>query len=236
MSIRLPWMNRTDSKAWCSARTTSDLGQLTARWLEGDLASQPGYMPNHGPDPETEPLIPVLAAANRAGFVTNASQPGDDDHTHGTHWQQRAAVTGFITDTALLGNLTDRQRDTDLLAQLLDTVWVNCWSTSRKTFKPGDRPVIHHGEDSILTHLSEVLFVIAYALPTSAEGLQPSDSPWPIPYTDASPTPEISDISAQLQDAAQALDKTVGLQQIAPALQALADYRTGRRTAGTEHH
>ncbi len=41
-----PKMSRTDRRAWKQARTLAELGELTARWLEGDIASQPGYMPN----------------------------------------------------------------------------------------------------------------------------------------------------------------------------------------------
>ncbi len=35
-------MNRADRKAWRSARTLADLGELTARWIEGDLGEHPG--------------------------------------------------------------------------------------------------------------------------------------------------------------------------------------------------
>ena len=33
----------SDLAAWRSARTLADLGELTARWLEGTVASVPGY-------------------------------------------------------------------------------------------------------------------------------------------------------------------------------------------------
>lgn len=64
-----------------------------ARWLEGDLAYQPGY--HGGPDSETAPLVPTLAALNRVGFVTENSQPG-------ALWPgggQRAWVSGFCDDS-----------------------------------------------------------------------------------------------------------------------------------------
>ena len=86
-------MNRTDRRRWASARTLADLGELTAQWLEGSIASQPGYAPGCGPDPETADLIPVLAACNRAGFVTDSSQPG----AVGPGWDQRAAAEGFAS-------------------------------------------------------------------------------------------------------------------------------------------
>jgi hypothetical protein len=93
-------VKRSDRRLWESATTLPELGELVARWLEGDIASQPGYMPNCGPDPETTDLVPVLARCNRAGFVTNGSQPGDPDGPgyDGATWGQRAAVEGFADE------------------------------------------------------------------------------------------------------------------------------------------
>jgi len=87
-------MGRQDRDLWASARTLTDLGELTARWIEGDLASQPGYC---GPsDIEDPALVPLLARLNRAGFVTTGSQIGESGPGYdGAHWQQRAAVEGF---------------------------------------------------------------------------------------------------------------------------------------------
>lgn len=91
-------MNRRDRQRWAAARTLADLGELTAQWLEGLIMSQPAYMPDCGPDEETCRLVPVLAAANRAAFVTNCSQPGYwGDGT----WEQRAAVEGFASPDVL---------------------------------------------------------------------------------------------------------------------------------------
>ena len=88
-----------DQAAWRSARTLADLGELTARWLEGGVSEHPCY--GGGPDDETGPLIPVLAELNRAGFVTTYSSPGLDVRGQdGVRWQQRAAVEGFIAGTA----------------------------------------------------------------------------------------------------------------------------------------
>ena len=87
-------VTRSDLAAWQSARTHADLGELTARWLEGTIASVPGYC--GPPAGETEELIPVLAKLNRAGFVTTGSQPAFDGPGYdGAHWRQRAAVEGF---------------------------------------------------------------------------------------------------------------------------------------------
>lgn len=113
--IRLPWMSRRDRNLWRSARTLADLGQHLAAWLDGDIKSWPGYMPGYGPDPETAELIPVLARLNRAGFLTDSSQPGADETIDGHHWKQRAAVTGFIDDEDLLEDLSAAAIDAGLL-------------------------------------------------------------------------------------------------------------------------
>jgi len=93
-------MSRSDRRAWEQARTLAELGELTVRWLEGDIASQPGYGPNCGPAPETNELIPTLAKLNRAGYVTECSQPGvaPTEGQAGLVWWQRAAVSGFADD------------------------------------------------------------------------------------------------------------------------------------------
>lgn len=81
---------------WRSARTLADLGELTARWLEGDLDEVPGY--GGPPDEETRPLVPALAALNRAGYVTIGSQPGETGRgVDGGFWEQRAAVDGLAS-------------------------------------------------------------------------------------------------------------------------------------------
>lgn len=85
-------MSKADCRAWQAARTLADLGELTAQWLEGRIASQPGYC---GPsDIEDPALVPLLARLNRAGFVTTGSQIGET----GPGWEQRAAVEGFADE------------------------------------------------------------------------------------------------------------------------------------------
>ncbi|MEU9611869.1 hypothetical protein AB0D56_09990 [Streptomyces sp. NPDC048209] len=114
--MRLPWMTRRDCRAWQSANTVADLGQLTARWLEGDIKTMIGYVPNTPPDDETAAIAPTLAAANRAGFLTDCSQPGLDGTGHdGARWQQRAAVTGFIADPDLLERIRYAAADAGLI-------------------------------------------------------------------------------------------------------------------------
>lgn len=78
-----------DERRWHEALSLADLGELTAQWLEGAIWS-PWYGGSE-PDPETGPLVPLLAQMNRAGYVTDFSQPGEVD----ADWAQRAAVTGY---------------------------------------------------------------------------------------------------------------------------------------------
>jgi len=102
-------MSRADRREWEQARTLTELGELTARWLEGDIASQPGYRPNCGPARETTELIPTLAKLNRAGYVTRlGSQPGlpPTEGYDGRLWSQRAAVSGFADDATTARILT----------------------------------------------------------------------------------------------------------------------------------
>jgi hypothetical protein len=89
-------MSQQDEARWLGARTLADLGELTAEWLEGRVKAQPRYF--GGPDPGTKPLAPVLAACNRAGFVTDDSQPGEP---RDEYEPQRAAVCGYMATEAL---------------------------------------------------------------------------------------------------------------------------------------
>lgn len=95
---------RADRRLWRQAETLAGLGQLMARWLEGDLAVWPGY--GDGAAEETAGLVPVLARANRAGFLTDQSQPGfDGEGFDGLRWQQRAAASGLVADELLLSRI-----------------------------------------------------------------------------------------------------------------------------------
>jgi hypothetical protein len=76
---------------WRQAETLADLGELTARWLVGEVDDYPCY---GGPvDPETVLLVEELAQFNRHGLVTIFSQPGQPVDEIG--FGQRAAVAGF---------------------------------------------------------------------------------------------------------------------------------------------
>lgn len=92
---------RADSRRWAAAQSLPDLANLMALWCEGELSMWPGHPAPA--DPETSPLTHTLAAANRAGFLTDQSQPGSDSLGYdGLRWQQRAAVSGWIADEQLL--------------------------------------------------------------------------------------------------------------------------------------
>jgi len=93
-------VNRADREHWASARTLADLGELTALWLEGAISERPGY--SGAPAEETTSLIQILAACNRAGFVTEGSQPGGCGIYEGTFWSQRAAVQGFADPVTMV--------------------------------------------------------------------------------------------------------------------------------------
>jgi hypothetical protein len=68
---------RADRAWWAAAASRADFAELTAAWLRGDLASQPGY---YGPVDVDEHLAPgmtdALVALCRAGAVTTGSQAG----------------------------------------------------------------------------------------------------------------------------------------------------------------
>ena len=97
-------MTRTRNP-WAEARSLADLGELTAMWLEGDLPEHPQCF--GGPNDETTPLIPTLAAANRSAFVTITSQPGDAPSPgyDGAIWAQMPGVMG-LADPGTLDRLT----------------------------------------------------------------------------------------------------------------------------------
>lgn len=90
------WVERRRVRAvWRGAHGLAELGALTARWLDGELPTQPHH--DGPPDPETIALVPVLAGLNRSGFVTSGSQPGlpPGPGFDNAIWAQRAAVEGF---------------------------------------------------------------------------------------------------------------------------------------------
>lgn len=85
---------------WRQARTVSELGERGARWARGELGAHPnGY---DVPDPETVPMLPVLARANDAGFFTYQSQQGGrfEEGPDGLV-ETKAWVQGYLERSAL---------------------------------------------------------------------------------------------------------------------------------------
>ncbi|MGW7350966.1 DUF6919 domain-containing protein [Streptomyces sp. NPDC054784] len=139
IDLELDAMSRADAAAWRSAQTVADLGRLMARWLEGDLVSHPGYIPGCGPDEETDELVPVLARLNRAGFLTDCSQPGERRWTDAGWWEQRAAVSGFIADPALADRLTAACLAADLIVAT-EPIPASLDEVEQHTWFGGQRP------------------------------------------------------------------------------------------------
>lgn len=134
--MRTPWMSRTDRRRWKSAGNLIDLGNLMALWLEGEIASRPGYQPSTGPDEETDHLVPTLADLCRSGYITTDSQPGcSGPGADGAHWEQRAAVEGLVADDQVLHRLVAAAHAEHLIVRVTD-------------YRPGARS---NGEPLIVT-------------------------------------------------------------------------------------
>ncbi len=85
---------REARELWLTARTLADACALTAAWMEGVIAFNPGSV--GGPiDKETAPIAHQLATINRIGLWTQESQPGEDH----PDWRQRAFVHGLCEET-----------------------------------------------------------------------------------------------------------------------------------------
>ncbi|WP_371604949.1 hypothetical protein OG345_41080 (plasmid) [Streptomyces sp. NBC_01220] len=198
MKIRLPWMSRAERQLWRAASTLDDLGELTAAWLEGKMQSQPAWQPRFGPDDETLPHVPVLAIANRGGYVTNASQPGRL-HTgaDGTEWRQRAAVEGFVSDSLVLQRLIDTAEQAGLDVVLndadhrtKDAIPVTLrngkpHTTFGRTLGPGDLKVMWRGFPNAL-----ILMADAHQLTIVDPDFGPSARLWDVlAHATTRPTP-----------------------------------------------
>ncbi|SFK74625.1 DUF6919 domain-containing protein [Geodermatophilus ruber] len=76
---------------WATTTSVVDVGQLVAQWLEGTRRWIPTYI-GSTPHPETRGHIrDALARVNRAGWVTDSSQPG----LRHSGLRQRAYVSGI---------------------------------------------------------------------------------------------------------------------------------------------
>lgn len=84
--------------AWRAARTFQELCELGARFLEDEPVGFPGWLPGEL-DEESDELAPLLARAQRAGFLTVASQPGSapEAGADGRLERRRAFVFGFAS-------------------------------------------------------------------------------------------------------------------------------------------
>jgi hypothetical protein len=98
---------------WAEAGSVSRLRELAARFVEGKLRARPHYF-GAMVDSETEGLTGALAAINRAGLLTDNSQPGEEIDG----WAQRAWISGFATET-VIDTLLAGCLDTDLLVLAL---------------------------------------------------------------------------------------------------------------------
>jgi hypothetical protein len=107
---------RAEIRTWREARAFEELAVLTARWLRGHLLWHPNGH-RGGPDPETKPLVEVLAAANAGGFLTDGSQPGEVATFHELPWRQGAFVSGFVADPELARALCARASEAGLIVR-----------------------------------------------------------------------------------------------------------------------
>lgn len=97
-------VKRTEERQWAQASSLTELGELTARWLTGELGQTPTY--DGPPDPETlqtPGVVPALVAANRAGLLTTQSQPGDHapPGSCGAALRQRAALEALAEEATV---------------------------------------------------------------------------------------------------------------------------------------
>jgi hypothetical protein len=81
------------AQLWQKASSLTELCELSAQFIEGKIKFCPTYCAENV-DEESAPLTDHLAALNRAGLLTNCSQPGMDQG----HSKQRAFVTGLASE------------------------------------------------------------------------------------------------------------------------------------------
>ena len=91
--------HRSEQSRWAQAEGWADLCELSAQFCEGKLPETPDH---DGPRmPETVRIAEPLAHANRQGFLTSGSQPGEDMIHDGLRFQQRAVVEGWALGRTL---------------------------------------------------------------------------------------------------------------------------------------
>lgn len=86
-------------ESWTEAKSFADLGELAARFLEGEPLGFPGWGADDI-DEETDDLVPILAHCCRGGFLTTASQPAGParNGADGRPEERRAFVCGFLSE------------------------------------------------------------------------------------------------------------------------------------------
>lgn len=98
-------MPRWVERRYRDADTWPKLADLIAQWCLGELPAQPAYCGPCDLDSRDDlaNLSEVLAAANRAGFITHGSQAGDagPGADGQSWWRQHAAVHGFARPVEL---------------------------------------------------------------------------------------------------------------------------------------
>lgn len=81
------------ARVWKDAETADDLAESMIGFLRGRL----GWCPSHGgpAEEETDDIVEYLVRFNRAGFLTETSQPTDS----GDGWEQIAYVAGWARES-----------------------------------------------------------------------------------------------------------------------------------------
>jgi hypothetical protein len=105
-------VKRENREQWKAAQNLSDVRELTARWLTGELEEHPGY-PGGPPDQETAPIADRLAEINRQGLLTTQSQPGHE----GDDYAQSAWVQGLGAEEHVR-ELQRRVQDANMQARI----------------------------------------------------------------------------------------------------------------------
>ncbi|WP_054564414.1 MULTISPECIES: hypothetical protein [unclassified Frankia] len=111
---------------WLTARNLSDLGELTARWLEGTVATGPAF--GGALDEQTRTIAPRLASINRRGLVTLASQPAQ---RIADGYGRRAFVEGFIDEPRAL-TVSRMLLGTDIILLIRPPAW----SATHRSIRP----------------------------------------------------------------------------------------------------
>jgi len=144
-----PGPDPAEVAAWRAAESLAELGELTARWLTGEMRYQPAYFDTE-PDSETAPFVSELAAINRAGFMTDGSQPGEAWVAGG----QRAFISGFCSEATV-----ERLRHFLLMT---DLVVLAHWPGSEETTYQLAVTVIDRRENTWVGGISTVSDLLHY--------------------------------------------------------------------------